>query len=179
MAWVLRPFIGNPDQPFTFFRDRNSNFFQGVLDALGRTAEAEAALRNAVRLTRAGYGDAHSHTRQALISLARFRARHGAADAGADLAAQGRIAGDDVEQRKASWLARAYAAEAACRQQPRAARLQLDALLAELQLAMPEGGSVRRAISAVRDACRAGAGGVRAGASPAAAGSPPRRASPS
>ncbi len=150
-----------------------------VLDALGRTAEAEAALRNAVRLTRAGYGDAHSHTRQALISLARFRARHGAADAGADLAAQGRIAGDDVEQRKASWLARAYAAEAACRQQPRAARLQLDALLAELQLAMPEGGSVRRAISAIRDACRAGAGGVRAGASPAAAGSPPRRASPS
>jgi hypothetical protein len=30
MGWVLRPFIGDPDKPFTFFRSRDSNFFQGV-----------------------------------------------------------------------------------------------------------------------------------------------------
>lgn len=30
MAWVLRPFIGNPDLPFEWFRQRESNFFQSV-----------------------------------------------------------------------------------------------------------------------------------------------------
>ncbi|MGD9128664.1 MAG: hypothetical protein PVH19_14910 [Planctomycetia bacterium] len=34
MAWVLRPFIGSPDQPFTWFRERKSHFFAAVLDAL-------------------------------------------------------------------------------------------------------------------------------------------------
>jgi hypothetical protein len=34
MSWVLRPFVGNPDQPFTFFRPRESHFFQAVWDAL-------------------------------------------------------------------------------------------------------------------------------------------------
>jgi hypothetical protein len=36
MGWVLRPFIGNPDLPFTWFRGRESNFFQAVLQTLGR-----------------------------------------------------------------------------------------------------------------------------------------------
>jgi hypothetical protein len=36
MGWVLRPFIGNPDIPFTWFRGRESNFFQAVLHTLGR-----------------------------------------------------------------------------------------------------------------------------------------------
>jgi hypothetical protein len=31
MGWVLRPFIGNPNMPFTWFRPRESNFFQAVL----------------------------------------------------------------------------------------------------------------------------------------------------
>jgi hypothetical protein len=30
MGWVLRPFIGNPDRPFAWFRERDSNFFQAV-----------------------------------------------------------------------------------------------------------------------------------------------------
>ncbi len=30
MSWILRPFIGNPDQPFTWFRERDSNFFEAV-----------------------------------------------------------------------------------------------------------------------------------------------------
>jgi hypothetical protein len=36
MGWVLRPFIGNPDLPFTWFRGRESNFFLAVLQTLGR-----------------------------------------------------------------------------------------------------------------------------------------------
>ena len=125
-----------------------------VLDALGRTSEAEAALREAVRLTRAGYGEAHSHSRRAAISLARFRARHGVPDAAAALTAQARVAGGDMEHRKATWLARAYMAEAGCAADPQASRLQLDALLAELQLAIPEGGAMARHIHDVRERCR-------------------------
>jgi hypothetical protein len=30
MGWVLRPFIGAPDQPFVLFRGRDSNFFAAV-----------------------------------------------------------------------------------------------------------------------------------------------------
>jgi hypothetical protein len=35
MGWVLRPFIGNPNIPFTWFRGRESNFFQAILHNLG------------------------------------------------------------------------------------------------------------------------------------------------
>ena len=34
MGWVLRPFVGNPAVPFTWFRARESNVFQGILTAL-------------------------------------------------------------------------------------------------------------------------------------------------
>jgi hypothetical protein len=34
MGWILRPFIGTPAQPFTFFRERDANFFIGLRDAL-------------------------------------------------------------------------------------------------------------------------------------------------
>lgn len=34
MGWVLRPFIGNPDMPFTWFRPREGNFFQAVLHSV-------------------------------------------------------------------------------------------------------------------------------------------------
>lgn len=33
MSWVLRPFIGDPDSPFTWFRPRGSNFFSAVFNA--------------------------------------------------------------------------------------------------------------------------------------------------
>jgi hypothetical protein len=33
MGWVLRPFIGNPNQEFEWFRTRQSNFFEGVWHA--------------------------------------------------------------------------------------------------------------------------------------------------
>jgi hypothetical protein len=35
-GWILRPFIGSPDLPFTLFRERESNFFEAFLRALGR-----------------------------------------------------------------------------------------------------------------------------------------------
>jgi hypothetical protein len=34
MSWVLRPFIGNPDQDFTWFRPRDSNFFEAVWNSI-------------------------------------------------------------------------------------------------------------------------------------------------
>lgn len=34
MAWVLRPFIGDPNLPFAWFRERNSNFFASVLESI-------------------------------------------------------------------------------------------------------------------------------------------------
>jgi len=34
MGWVLRPFIGSPNQPFQWFRARHSNFFEAVINTL-------------------------------------------------------------------------------------------------------------------------------------------------
>ena len=34
MGWVLRPFIGSPNTDFSWFRARDSNFFQAVLDTI-------------------------------------------------------------------------------------------------------------------------------------------------
>jgi hypothetical protein len=36
MGWVLRPFIGDPNTPFAWFRPRQSNFFEAVFHAIGR-----------------------------------------------------------------------------------------------------------------------------------------------
>src|SRR5262249_12904588 len=36
IGWGLRPFVGNPALPFTWFRGRESNFFQAVFQTLGR-----------------------------------------------------------------------------------------------------------------------------------------------
>ena len=35
MSWVLRPFIGSPDMKFTWFRERQSNFFLDVIRSIG------------------------------------------------------------------------------------------------------------------------------------------------
>ncbi len=35
MGWVLRPFVGYPGAPFSWFRGRESNFFEAVLRAVG------------------------------------------------------------------------------------------------------------------------------------------------
>lgn len=36
LGWILRPFIGAPGMPFTFLRDRESNFFAACLEAVGQ-----------------------------------------------------------------------------------------------------------------------------------------------
>ncbi len=38
LGWVLRPFIGNPDMAFTWFRSRDSNIFLALVDILSRLA---------------------------------------------------------------------------------------------------------------------------------------------
>lgn len=35
MGWVLRPFIGDPNLPFAWFRERHGSFFEAVLAAFG------------------------------------------------------------------------------------------------------------------------------------------------
>ncbi|WP_374248509.1 protein kinase [Thermomonas sp.] len=124
-----------------------------ILAALGRNADALAALDTAVRLTRNGYGPAHSHARRAELSLARLRARHGARDALARLDALAQAYDANLEQRKTTWLARAYAAELACTRQPEQARITLEATLAEMQLALPEGGALPREVQRIRSTC--------------------------
>lgn len=34
MGWILRPFIGSPDMPFSLFRERESNFFEACFRGL-------------------------------------------------------------------------------------------------------------------------------------------------
>jgi len=36
MGWILRPFIGSPEIPFQWFRDREANIFVDVLHTIGR-----------------------------------------------------------------------------------------------------------------------------------------------
>ena len=38
MGWVLRPFIGAPNAPVTFFREREGNFFQAVAEKIADLA---------------------------------------------------------------------------------------------------------------------------------------------
>ena len=124
-----------------------------ILATLGEESAARTSLQNAVRLTRAGYGSAHSHTRRAEISLARFQADHDDAAALQLLRAWARQRSDDLEQRKASWLAGAYAAQHDCTSQPSQARRELDVILAQIQLALPEGGALPREIEQIRATC--------------------------
>lgn len=41
MGWVLRPFIGDPSKPATFFREREGNFFQAVTSKIGEVMGIE------------------------------------------------------------------------------------------------------------------------------------------
>jgi 2-keto-3-deoxy-galactonokinase len=34
MGWVLRPFVGSPGTPFQWFRERESSFFEAVLETV-------------------------------------------------------------------------------------------------------------------------------------------------
>jgi len=45
MGWLLRPFIGSPNMPFTWFRERQGNFFAAVVKALQNLLQIEGASR--------------------------------------------------------------------------------------------------------------------------------------
>ncbi|MES2859398.1 MAG: serine/threonine-protein kinase [Pseudomonadota bacterium] len=126
-----------------------------ILAALGDTTGARTAFGNGVRLTRLGYGERHSHTRRAEVSLARFEAALGDANARQRLVAYAQPGDEDIEMRKAAWLAGAYAAGLDCATRPRPATLALDAVLAQMQLALPEGGALTREVSQIRERCAA------------------------
>ncbi|QIL19527.1 serine/threonine-protein kinase [Thermomonas sp. HDW16] len=131
----------------------NDRLLGEILASLGKTDAANAALQEAVTLTRTGYGEAHSHTRRAEIALARLQAGQGDAAAVQRLRGWARHDSGDIEQRKAGWLARAYAAEIDCASRPAQARGELDAVLAQIQLALPEGGALPREIAEIRANC--------------------------
>ncbi|GAB3382077.1 serine/threonine-protein kinase [Lysobacter fragariae] len=124
-----------------------------VSDALGEHEAARTALQQAVATTRLGYGAKHSHTLRAELSQARLLARDGDIAALQFLATTAQRREADPELRKAVWLARAYASETRCTSAPDQARLELDALMDEMQAALPEGGVVFRAVGVVRDHC--------------------------
>ena len=127
-----------------------------ILAVLDQRVAARAALEKAVRLTRAGFGPRHSHTRRAEISLARLQAQQGDGLALARLIALGDTRSSDLEQRKAAWLARAYAADLQCRARPRVARMALDAVLADMRPLLPEGGAIPREVQRLRAGCGSG-----------------------
>ena len=127
-----------------------------VQAALGNDAAALAALQAAEQGLRQALGETHPQARRAALSLARFQAQRG--DAGAlarlDALARQRVP-RDIDSRKVSWLAGAYAAGERCRGPLRGQALsRLRALSAEVRNAQPEGGATQRAIAAEQAACR-------------------------
>ncbi|MCI4569220.1 serine/threonine-protein kinase [Lysobacter sp. CFH 32150] len=125
-----------------------------LLAADGHHAEALERLTQALRLTRDGYGPAHVRTHVAELALAREQARENVA-ALARIEAIAVLPGKGNETDRLRWQARAYLAEARCRNGLAVqARSELDALEAELRVALPEGGRLPREVAAIRDACR-------------------------
>jgi serine/threonine-protein kinase len=126
---------------------------------LGERAAAGRQLRQAVSLTRQGYGPSHPHTLRSELSLARFQARDGSAAARGELERLASLSEKDIERRRIAWLAGAYLAERGCHGPQRSRVLQeLAALDLSLQQAQPEGGAVVREIDAIRDGCQSVAG---------------------
>jgi serine/threonine-protein kinase len=125
-----------------------------VDEALGDRERAQGELREAVRLTRAGYGAAHPHTRRAELSLAMFQARRGDGAALQRLDALAGLPPQDSEQRKLAWLARAGAASVRCHGALRGQALaELQSLADMLRTAQPEGGVIVREVAALRAGC--------------------------
>src|SRR5690606_19659705 len=107
-------------------------------------------------------GPGHSHTLRAQVSLAAFQAARGDAAALARLDRIGESPESDEEQRKAVWLARAYAARARCTGPERTLALAAFKVLdASLREAQPEGGAIVREIRALQAACVATAPRMR------------------
>src|SRR5690606_17679134 len=127
----------------------------GEVEAALGHADARETLRQAQSLTRSAYGARHSHTRRAEISLARHEALGGDPGALTRLDALAELDPDNVELRKAGWLARAYAADVRCRAPGErdlavASFQSLETLVAQAQ---PEGGALAREIAGLHADC--------------------------
>ncbi len=150
----------------------------GEVEAALGHASAGESLEQAQSLTRAAYGARHSHTRRAEISLARFEALRGRPGALTRLDALAELPPDDAELRKAGWLARAYAADVRCGMpgERDLALASLQALVAQVAQAQPEGGALAREIAGLHAGCPARGALSPAAAAAAALRSFPRRA---
>lgn len=127
-----------------------------VLASQGDLAAASERFDRAVRLTQVGFGPDHPRTWFAQLSMAHHQTRLGKpADAIAPLQALAQQPGEGSEAPKLRWLARAYLGEARCRLgQGEQARRELDALISELRVRQPDGGTIPREAQAIRAACR-------------------------
>ena len=127
----------------------------GEIDAaLGDGAAAQHHLRQAVALTREGYGATHLQTRRAEIELSRFLALQGNVESLLQLDRLGDQPQDDSELRKLAWRARGYAAQVRCGDGQRtAAQASLTALVTTARQAQPEGGTIVREIEAIARDC--------------------------
>jgi len=126
-----------------------------VLAAKGDLEGATTRFDRAVRLTRVGFGPDHPRTWFAELSMARHLTRLGRPqDAIAPLETLATHAGGGSEAPKLRWQARAYLAEARCRLgEKERARRELDALLSELRIALPDGGIIPRDVAELRAPC--------------------------
>ncbi|MEO6366262.1 MAG: serine/threonine-protein kinase, partial [Luteimonas sp.] len=126
-----------------------------VLAAQGKPVEAQLRLNQAVQLLRDDAADAN-HPRRYRAELA-FARLHAGAEFSTALEQFERIIalpGRDAEVQKLRWAARAYAAEARCaHDDAQRGRGELDALIAELRVALPDGGVLPRRVAALRAAC--------------------------
>ncbi len=129
-----------------------------VQAALGRDAAAHRSLTNAVKLTRARYGVVHPHTRRAELSLALFDLAHNDPPPQAlidQLDVLSQLPKSDPELRKIAWLASTAIALQRCREPDLGdGPAMLDAIAAEIEVALPEGGAVARTFERERKRCR-------------------------
>ena len=79
---------------------------------------------------------------------------HGDGDAVRRLAEIGNGPATDSELRKVRWLARAYLAQTRCASAPGLAHAELEAIVQDMQSALPEGGAVLRDVSGIRNTCQ-------------------------
>ncbi len=135
-----------------------------ALNAERLTAEAaiatgEPALARLERVAtrmRQLHGPDHALTRRTELALARHQARAGEPRGFARLDALSALADADRALQPVAWRARAYAAEARCIATAAGAAQasrSLQALLARLRQAQPEGGALTREVDAIRSDC--------------------------
>ena len=129
-----------------------------VQAALGQDTAARSRLANAVKLTRAGYGPSHPHTRRAELSLALFDLSHSEPPTPSVLIELERLAAlpkSDPQLRTVAWLASTAIANQRCLEPGFGeGPAMLEGIATEIQEALPEGGAIVRAFERERSRCR-------------------------